>query len=137
MGFIGLPAPPVEAVIALSIVFLAVELVHHYQGKQVLSATRPWIVAFIFGLLHGFGFAGALTNIGLPQKGVPLALAFFNVGVEAGQLLFIAIVLLLMAAFKIINISSRYRHPKIVPYAIGSMAAFWVFERVYAILNFA
>jgi hydrogenase/urease accessory protein HupE len=136
LGFVGLPAPPVEAIIALSIVFLAVELVNHYQGKQVMSATRPWVVAFIFGLLHGFGFAGALTNIGLPQKGVPLALAFFNVGVEAGQLFFISLVLLLIAGFKKLNYFCRYRHPYLVPYAIGSIAAFWVIERVYVMLNF-
>jgi hydrogenase/urease accessory protein HupE len=135
LGFVGLPAPPVEAVIALSIVFLAVELVNHYQGKQVMSATRPWVVAFVFGLLHGFGFAGALTNIGLPQKGVPLALAFFNVGVEAGQILFIAVVLLLIAGIKRLNLPNRLRHPYLVPYAIGSVAAFWVIERVYAMLN--
>jgi hydrogenase/urease accessory protein HupE len=136
LGFVGLPGPPVEAVIALSIVFLAVELVDHYRGEQVISAIYPWIVAFVFGLLHGFGFAGALANIGLPQKGVPLALAFFNVGVEAGQLLFIAVVLLLIAGMKKINFKSRYRYPYLVPYVIGSVAAFWVIERVYAMLNF-
>jgi len=136
LGFVGLPAPPVEAVIALSILFLCVELVNHYQGKQVLSATSPWIVAFVFGLLHGFGFAGALANIGLPQKGVPLALAFFNIGVEAGQLLFIGAVLLLMAGIKKLPFTKRFRQPYLVPYAIGSVAAFWVIERVYAMLNF-
>jgi hydrogenase/urease accessory protein HupE len=136
LGFVGLPGPPVEAVIALSILFLGVELVNHYQGEQVLSAKRPWIVAFIFGLLHGFGFAGALANIGLPQTGVPLALAFFNVGVEAGQLLFIGSVLLLIAGIKKIHFTGRYWQPFLAPYAIGSVAAFWVIERVYAMLNF-
>lgn len=136
LGFVGLPGPPVEAVIALSILFLAVELVHHYQGKSVMSAAYPWIVAFVFGLLHGFGFAGALANIGLPQTGVPLALAFFNVGVEAGQLLFIGTVLLLIAGIQKIHFTKRYWQSYLAPYAIGSVAAFWVIERVFVILNF-
>lgn len=130
LDFVGLPGSPVEAVIALSILFLAVELVQYYQGKKVLSATYPWIVAFVFGLLHGFGFAGALASIGLPQTGVPLALAFFNVGVETGQLLFIGSVLLLIAGIQKIHLKKRYWQPYIVPYAIGSVAAFWVIERV-------
>jgi hydrogenase/urease accessory protein HupE len=136
LGFVGLPGPPVEAVIALSILFLAVELVHHYQGKKVTSASYPWIVAFVFGLLHGFGFAGALANIGLPQKGVPLALAFFNIGVEAGQLLFIGVVFLLMAGIKKVNLSRPSWQPYLAPYAIGSVAAFWVIERFWAMMNF-
>jgi hydrogenase/urease accessory protein HupE len=136
LGFVGLPGPPVEAVIALSILFLAVELVHHYQGEKVMSATYPWMVAFVFGLLHGFGFAGALAGIGLPQTGVPLALAFFNVGVEAGQLLFIGIVLLVIAGIQKINFTRRYWQPYLAPYSIGSVAAFWVIERVYVMLNF-
>ena len=80
LGFIGLPGPPVEAVIALSIVFLAVELMHYYKGEITLTVKHPWIVAFTFGLLHGFGFAGALANIGLTQTTIPSALLFFNVG---------------------------------------------------------
>ena len=137
LGFVGLPGPPVEAVIALSILFLAVELVHHYKGKNVMSAAYPWIVAFVFGLLHGFGFAGALANIGLPQTGIPLALAFFNGGVEAGQLLFIGIVLLLIAGIQKIHFTRRYWQPFLAPYAIGTVAAFWVIQRVWVILNFS
>lgn len=115
LGFVGLPGPPVEAVKALSIVFLSVELVKHHKGEQVLSARRPWIVAFIFGLLHGFGFAGALSDIGLPHKGVPLALAFFNVGVDVGQLLFIGAVLSVIAGIRRIGFASRSLHTMIVP----------------------
>lgn len=137
LGFIGLPGPPVEAVIALSILFLAVELVHYYQGKKVMSASYPWIVAFVFGLLHGFGFAGALANIGLPQTGVPLALAFFNVGVEAGQLLFIGFVLLLMMGIQKTNFARRNWQPYLAPYAIGAVAAFWLIERVWVMLDFS
>jgi hydrogenase/urease accessory protein HupE len=137
LGLVGLPAPPVEAVIALSILFLAVELVHHYQGKVVISASYPWIVAFIFGLLHGFGFAGALADIGLPQKGIPLALAFFNLGVEVGQLLFISIVLLLISGIRKVKFTRPRWQPYLAPYAIGSVAAFWVIERIWAMLNFS
>lgn len=135
LGFVGLPGPSVEAVIALSILFLAVELVHYYQGKKVISAAYPWIVAFVFGLLHGFGFAGALANIGLPQNGIPLALAFFNVGVEAGQLLFIGFMLLLIAGIQKIHFTKRYWQPYLAPYAIGSVASVWLIERVWAMLN--
>ena len=89
LGWVHIPSAPVEAVIALSIIFLAVELVHYYQGKAVFSSRYPWVVAFIFGLLHGFGFAGALANVGLPPNDIPLTLFLFNVGVETGQLIFI------------------------------------------------
>ena len=88
-----MPGPPVEAAIALSIVFVAAEIVHGRQGMDGLTARFPWIVAFTFGLLHGFGFASALSEVGLPQTAIPVALLFFNVGVEIGQLLFIATVL--------------------------------------------
>ena len=90
LGLVRVPGPPVEAVIALSIVFVAAEIVHGAQGRPGLTARWPWLVAFTFGLLHGFGFAGALGEIGLPQNAIPLALFFFNVGVELGQLLFVA-----------------------------------------------
>jgi hypothetical protein len=89
LGFVQLPQQPVEAVIALSIMFLAMELVHGRRGKPGAAARWPWLVAFTFGLLHGFGFAGALAEVGLPQQAIPLALVFFNVGVELGQLLFL------------------------------------------------
>ncbi len=94
LGFVHVPGAPVEATIALSIVFVAAEIVHGRQGRPGLTARWPWIAAFIFGLLHGFGVAGALTELGLPQKAIPLALLFFNVGVELGQLAFVAAVLL-------------------------------------------
>ena len=89
LGFVHVPQSPVEAVIALSIVFVAAEIVHGWQGREGIAAQAPWLIAFAFGLLHGFGFAGALSEIGLPQGHIPLALLFFNLGVEAGQLLFI------------------------------------------------
>jgi hydrogenase/urease accessory protein HupE len=130
LGFVNIPQTPVEAVIALSIVFVAAEIVHTRQGRPGLTQRWPWIVAFTFGLLHGFGFAGALTGIGLPAQAVPLALLFFNVGVEAGQLLFVA------ACFTLFAVASRMvvRTPawvwRIPAYGIGSVATFWMIERV-------
>ncbi len=131
LGFVHVPQQPVEAVIALSILFLAVEIVHSQLGRPGYAAKWPWLVAFIFGLLHGFGFAGALTEIGLPQQAIPLALVFFNVGVELGQLLFVLCVVLLTWIFhqlkqeKLIN-----RAETAVIYSIGGLSSFWLFERI-------
>ena len=88
-----MPGPPVEAAIALSIVLVAAEILNARRGNPSLTARWPWVVAFSFGLLHGFGFAGALAEVGLPQHAIPVALLFFNVGVEIGQLVFVAAVL--------------------------------------------
>jgi len=132
LGVIHVPGPPVEAVIALSIVFVASEVVQQQRGREGLAAKQPWLVAFAFGLLHGLGFAGALAEIGLPANSIPLALLFFNVGVEIGQLLFIAAVLvatrlLFLAAADRIEL----RRAAIVPaYLIGGIASYWVIERV-------
>jgi hydrogenase/urease accessory protein HupE len=134
LGVLHVPGPPVEALIALSIVFVAAEIVHGRQGRPGLTQQYPWIVAFTFGLLHGLGFASALSEVGLPQNSIPLALLFFNVGVEIGQLIFIAAVLLLIAAGTRMAASMRWRSPswlwRVPPYAIGGMASYWVFERV-------
>ena len=97
LGFVHVPGPPVEAAIALSIVFVAAEIVHSRQGRIGLTERFPWIVAFTFGLLHGFGFASALSEVGLPQSAIPVALLFFNVGVEIGQLFFIASIFAVIA----------------------------------------
>ena len=134
LGVINVPGPPVEAIIALSIVFVASEIVQQARGREGLAAKRPWLVAFSFGLLHGLGFAGALAEVGLPQNAIPLALLFFNVGVEIGQLLFIAGVLLLSALVMRLT-AGRFHTVKaaIVPaYAIGGIASYWVIERVAA-----
>ncbi|MCP3956970.1 MAG: HupE/UreJ family protein [bacterium] len=139
LGFVNVPGPPVEAVIALSIVFVAAEIVHGRHGGATfvsrrenpgLTARAPWIVAFTFGLLHGFGFAGALSDIGLPQTAIPLALLTFNVGVEAGQLLFIGALLVVWAAVRNIRLTLANWAWDLPPYAIGSVAAFWMIERV-------
>ena len=164
LGFVYVPRPPVEAVIALSILFLAVEIAHRHMttkhstgtvaGGQInasgatgnrgpttttasnvrenetLTYNWPWLVAFTFGLLHGFGFAGALTEIGLPQNAIPLALLFFNIGVELGQLAFVAGFLFLSWVFTRLS-SVRSKWIEITAaYAIGAVAAYWTIERV-------
>lgn len=130
LGVVRVPGPPVEAIIALSIVFVASEIIRARQGRQGLTERWPWTVAFTFGLLHGLGFAGALSEVGLPQQAIPLALLFFNVGVEAGQLLFVAGAL---AAGRILK--QLWKRPpewswQVLPYAIGCVAMSWVIERV-------
>lgn len=130
LGFARVPQQPVEAVIALSIVFVAGEIVHAHQGRPGLSQRWPWLVAFTFGLLHGFGFAGALTEIGLPEQSIPLALLFFNVGVEVGQLLFIAAVLVLVAVGRRLAIPQPAWAWKVPAYGIGAIATFWTIERI-------
>lgn len=129
LGYVNFPGPPVEAVIALSIVFLALEIIKYHKGEQTLTSQKPWLVAFAFGLLHGFGFAGALADIGLPQQEIPLALAFFNIGVELGQLIFIAFTLVIIF---ILNFYKSWpKWIKTIPaYAIGSVAFFWLIERI-------
>ena len=129
LGYVHLPSAPVEAVIALSILFLAVELARKSHGVTGLTARFPWIVAFSFGLLHGFGFAGALTETGLPQHAVPLALLFFNIGVEIGQLLFVAAVLISIRVMRPLLISRPAWAEMVPAYLVGSLASFWVIER--------
>lgn len=134
LGWITLPPAPVEAVIALSIVFLASEIALSRDGRVRLSQSAPWLVTFAFGLLHGLGFAGALKEIGLPQSDIPLALLAFNVGVEAGQLAFV------VAALAVLTVLSKllskgpllaYRPVSLLlAYAIGSLSSFWLIERV-------
>jgi hydrogenase/urease accessory protein HupE len=130
LGWVHVPGPPVEAIIALSIVFVAAEVVHGLRGNPGLTARAPWVVAFTFGLLHGFGFAGALAEVGLPQKAIPVALLMFNVGVEIGQLLFVSAVLLVIAVARRVSLPTPRRVQHAMPYAIGSVAMFWVIDRV-------
>ena len=126
------PGPPVEACIALSIVFVAAEIIRGRQGQPGLTERAPWVVAFTFGLLHGLGFAGALSEVGLPQHAIPLALLFFNVGVELGQLAFIAVVLAAARWFAVCVFAAPAWGWRVVPYAIGAVAMFWVIERTVA-----
>lgn len=136
LGFVHVPGPPVEAAIALSIVFVAAEIIRSQDGEAGLTQRFPWLVAFIFGLLHGFGFAGALSEVGLPQTAIPVALLFFNVGVEIGQILFIGCVVAIVALARRVVRGSGVHTPRWVrrvsPYAIGTFAMFWVIQRVTA-----
>jgi len=130
LGYFSLAPGPVEATIALSIAFVASELAKSQSGEGGISQNYPWVIAFAFGLLHGFGFAGALREIGLPQGDVPLALLMFNLGVEAGQLMFVAIVLI---AFKAITmlISVPLAPARVAAaYVIGTISSYWFFSRI-------
>jgi hypothetical protein len=130
LGYLSLPQKPVEAAIALSIAFVASELIKLRNGEPRLSEQYPWVVSFTFGLLHGFGFAGALKEIGLPQTDIPIALLTFNLGVEAGQLLFVAFVLAAFRAaralFTIPVAPARF----LAGYAIGTMSMVWLVARL-------
>ncbi len=130
LGFVHVPQQPVEAVIALSIVFVAADIVCVRSGQTSLTQRLPWVIAFTFGLLHGFGFAGALSEIGLPEQAIPLALLFFNVGVELGQLLFVAGVMVLGALIRRIVAPLPTWATRLPAYGIGAVAAFWTIERV-------
>lgn len=130
LGLVYVPQQPVEAVIALSIVFVAGECVHYRKGRTGITEQHPWVVAFLFGLLHGFGFAGALSEVGLPQKDIPFALLSFNIGVEVGQIIFIIGVVVLGNIVRRISIVWPHWVWQIPAYSIGSIASFWTIERV-------
>jgi hydrogenase/urease accessory protein HupE len=134
LGWAQAPQAPVEAVIALSIAFVAAEIIHQARGETDLATRAPWIVAFGFGLLHGFGFGGALKEIGLPQNDVPLALLTFNLGVEAGQLAFIAAALSLKWALGRLPALEMPWLRLASAYAIGGIAATWFVQRVFAMI---
>ena len=129
-GIFPVPGPPIEALIALSIAFLAREIIMGYRGKKSLTHAKPWLVAFGFGLIHGFGFAGALGELGLASKDIPLALLFFNVGVEAGQVVFIA------AMATTLWLINRFKQSWTKPleltsaYALGGVSVYWFSERL-------
>ncbi len=135
LGYASVPAPPLNAAIALSILFLGAEIVRSWRGETSLTIRRPWVVAFAFGLLHGFGFASGLTTMGLPHAEIPLALLCFNAGVEAGQLLFVMLVLLLERAFRVLEV----RWPRVIEalpaYTVGSLGAYWTIQRVVVLLG--
>jgi hydrogenase/urease accessory protein HupE len=136
LGFVSVPSRPVEAMIALSILLVAVEIVRARRGEPSLTARWPWLVAFAFGLLHGFGFAGALAEVGLPPHAIPLALLFFNLGVEVGQLAFVALVMALAwwlpraIAHLTPADQGRARLEVAATYVIGTLAAYWLIERI-------
>lgn len=130
LGLFGLPQAPVEALVALSIMFVAAEIIQQKNGPPRLSQRAPWLVAFLFGLIHGFGFAGALREIGLPEQDVPAALLTFNLGVELGQLAIICAVLLIIGLLR--RLAPTLLRPAVVTaaYVIGTIASFWFIKRV-------
>jgi hypothetical protein len=132
LGWVHIPPPPVEAVIALSIVFVAAEIIRQQRGLEGITARAPWLVAFSFGLMHGLGFAGGLSEAGLPAGHIPSALLCFSLGVETGHFLFIGAVLALVALIRRLRIAIAPWAELVPPYAIGSMAMFWVIQRLAA-----
>jgi len=135
LGIIYFPPLAVEAAIALSIAFLAAEVLRYQWGLHTgLTYSSPWLVAFGFGLLHGLGFAGALAELGLPTQEIPVALLFFNIGVEIGQLMFVSVCLLLIWTFHYSNFFQSGLFKKAVAYSVGSVATFWFLERTLAIV---
>ncbi len=135
LGFIHVPQAPVEAAIALSIVFVAAEIIHKHRGMTGITASAPWIVALTFGLMHGLGFAGGLSDAGLPAAHIPTALLFFSLGVETGHFLFIGLVLSII----FLAVRARVTLPRwaeLVPaYAIGGLAMFWFIQRTVGIFR--
>ncbi|MCP4654413.1 MAG: HupE/UreJ family protein, partial [bacterium] len=125
LGYVKAPLPPLNAAIALSILFLGPEIVRSWRGRTSLTIRHPWVAAFAFGLLHGLGFATGLTTLGLPRAEIPAALLLFNVGVELGQIAFVALILLLNRSFG--RLQLRWpRWAEMIPgYVVGSLGAYW------------
>jgi hypothetical protein len=129
-GYVQVPALPLNAAIALSILFLGPEIVRVWRGETSFTIRHPWVVAFAFGLLHGFGFASALTSAGLPRSELPAALVSFNVGVELGQLAFVGLVIGLVRAFRVLQVQWP-RWAQLFPgYVVGALGAFWTVQRL-------
>jgi hydrogenase/urease accessory protein HupE len=134
LGYVHVPAPPLEAAIALSIMFVGVEVLRSRQGETSLTLRQPWLVAFGFGLVHGLGFASGLASVGLPPGDIPVALLFFNIGVEAGQLSFVALMLLLVRCFDLLKIHWPQLTRMVPAYVVGSIGAFWTIDRIVAMI---
>jgi hydrogenase/urease accessory protein HupE len=135
LGYAEMPLVPLNASIALSILFLGPEIVRSWRGETSFTIRHPWVVAFAFGLLHGFGFATALTSSGLPRHELPLALVCFNVGVELGQLGFVGLILALGRSFRVLEVRWPHWVEAVPGYAVGSLGAFWTIQRVAILLG--
>ena len=135
LGYASAPLPPLNAAIALSILFLGPEIVRSWRGETSFTIRHPWVVAFAFGLLHGFGFASGLTALGLPQAEIPLSLLLFNVGVELGQLAFVLLFLLLERSFRVLEIDWPRWAEALPGYAVGSLGAFWTIQRAVVLFG--
>ncbi len=139
LGYIDLPIPPIEATIALSILFLCFEIIHHHRDRSSLTYRYPVLVSSSFGLLHGMGFASVLGSIGIPSTHKLTALLFFNIGVEIGQLLFIivlgVVVWMVTLSFKEIGWRQNWliwqtRLMYVTVYGIGILSSYWMFDRL-------
>ena len=134
LGIFPIPNAPIEVLIALSIVFLAREIIMGQRGESTLVHTKPWIVAFVFGLFHGFGFAGALGELGLSDGDIPLALLFFNLGVEGGQIAFICVLIAINYVFNHFLSHLFLSLQRGLAYGLGAIATYWFIERLPALL---
>ena len=134
LGYASVPVPPLNAAIALSILFLGPEIVRAWRGETSLTIRHPWVVAFVFGLLHGFGFASGLSTVGLPKAEIPLALLLFNVGVELGQIAFVALVLALERSFRVLETAWPRWVQALPAYCVGGLGAYWTIQRAVALV---
>jgi hydrogenase/urease accessory protein HupE len=135
LGYASASLPPLNAAIALSILFLGPEIVRKWRGETSFTIRHPWVVAFAFGLLHGFGFASGLTSMGLPKAEIPLALLLFNVGVELGQLAFVLLILLLERAFRVLEIHWPRFVVRLPGYTVGTLGAYWFIQRTFILVG--
>jgi hydrogenase/urease accessory protein HupE len=135
LGYASVPLPPLNAAIALSILFLGPEIVRTWRGETSLTIRYPWVVAFLFGLLHGFGFASGLSTTGMPKAELPPALLSFNVGVELGQLVFVFTALALVRSFKVLEVRWPRWVEALPGYAVGSFGAYWTIQRTIMLLG--
>ena len=135
LGYASAPLPPLNAAIALSILFLGPEIVRTWRGETSFTIRHPWVVAFAFGLLHGFGFASGLTAMGLPKAEIPLALLLFNVGVEIGQLGFVLLILAMERAFRVLEVHWPRIVERLPGYAVGTLGAFWFIQRTFILVG--
>lgn len=135
LGYAQVPIAPLNAAVALSILFLGPEIVRRWRGGDSLTLRYPWIVALLFGLLHGFGFASGLALSGLPRAEIPQALLWFNVGVELGQLAFVGLILLLVRAFRVLQFHWPLWVERTPGYLVGVCGAYWTIDRTLVLLN--
>ena len=135
LGYASAPLPPLNAAIALSILFLGPEIVRAWRGETSFTIRHPWVVAFAFGLLHGFGFASGLVALGLPKAEIPLALLLFNVGVELGQIAFVLLVVLLERAFRVLEVHWPTAVARLPGYVVGTLGAYWTIQRTLVLLG--
>jgi hypothetical protein len=137
LGLANVPVVPLNAAIALSILFLGPEIIRARRGGTSLTIRHPWVVAFAFGLLHGFGFASGLVTMGLPSSEIPVALLLFNIGVEIGQLAFVLLLILLERSFRALEMRWPGWVEALPAYAVGGLGAYWTFERSLVVLRLA